>query len=466
MSSSSDTQPVPLAGQVLNVVLSLAATTALSHFMTQRIVVIKVWRRLPLVVWLVFAIYVDSYCFVFATAMLQHAFGVNRNIGICRGAILLCLACYVTTKFIYLFLVEKAHVVRGSAKRRLQSKLYIFNSFGMLGMYTVVVILNFIFRIARMENGQCIIGMQSISMIPLISFDAVVNVYLTVLFLKPLKNLHSYKNMPQTHANVRLRTVAFRTFVGSCCTLVSSIVNLSVLMALNGEPGWVCLLCCNCDILFSAIVIQWVTSRDNAGTSSNSSLRAACNGNGCGSGARPAGATPPDQHRECRLGHSPCLLDAASGRASSSLPATPAEFSLAATTRCCSHGLDYYDAESCDSMSITAVAAAKTLTTASEHTNKRPAVLVTTTIERETAPLGSQPPPQQQRMPHRLLGAHRSSHGDTEVAAAAVAAEAATSTPPPPPLEELRRGSRSLVPPPPLPSWGATTQLGHHRSPS
>lgn len=39
-----------------------------------------------------------------------------------------------------------------------------------------------------MENGQCIIGMQSISMIPLISFDAVVNVYLTVLFLIPLKS--------------------------------------------------------------------------------------------------------------------------------------------------------------------------------------------------------------------------------------------------------------------------------------
>lgn len=57
-------------------------------------------------------------------------------------------------------------------------------------------------------------------------------------------------------------------------------------MSLNGEPGWVCLLCCNCDsksfyaarsyvngvltiveiVLFSAIVIQWVTTRDNAAT--------------------------------------------------------------------------------------------------------------------------------------------------------------------------------------------------------
>jgi len=41
--------------------------------------------------------------------------------------------------------------------------------------------------------------------------------------------------------------VALRTFVGSICTLASSIVNLSVLMALEGEPGWVCLMCCNSD---------------------------------------------------------------------------------------------------------------------------------------------------------------------------------------------------------------------------
>lgn len=82
-----------------------------------------------------------------------------------------------------------------------------------------------------------------------------------------LQELHSFRNMPRSAANMRLRTIAFRTFVGSVCTLLSSIVyihnsqrqrssvdvansydsNLTVLMALNGEPGWVCLMCCNSD---------------------------------------------------------------------------------------------------------------------------------------------------------------------------------------------------------------------------
>ncbi|ETS85155.1 hypothetical protein PFICI_03180 [Pestalotiopsis fici W106-1] len=90
-----------------------------------------------------------------------------------------------------------------------------------------------------------------------------------MLFLYPLFSLYSYKDMPRTSANARLRSIALRTFIGAASTTVSSVVNLTVLMALDGEPGWVCLLCCNCDILFSAVVIQWVTTRDNAATRTN-----------------------------------------------------------------------------------------------------------------------------------------------------------------------------------------------------
>lgn len=99
-------------------------------------------------------------------------------------------------------------------------------------------------RYAKLENGQCVIGMEHIAMIPLISFDTVVNVYLTILFLIPLKSitpqtwngdtgiswltsladLHTFKNSQKTPANIRLRTVAVRTFIGSVSTLVSSIV--------------------------------------------------------------------------------------------------------------------------------------------------------------------------------------------------------------------------------------------------
>lgn len=55
--------------------------------------------------------------------------------------------------------------------------------------------------------------------------------------------LYSYKHK----TNTNLRVIALRTFVGSCATLMSSAVNITVLLVLDGEPGWVCMMCCNSD---------------------------------------------------------------------------------------------------------------------------------------------------------------------------------------------------------------------------
>ncbi|KAF7536002.1 hypothetical protein G7054_g4903 [Neopestalotiopsis clavispora] len=249
----------PLGALVVDVMISMLSIAVLSIFLTRRISAIQSWRKLPFVVWLVFAIFIDSWLFVFVTAILKQAVGINTNYMLCSSAILLCLICYVTTKF----------VVRNGVKSRLQSKLYIFNSFGMLSIYFIIAVLNFIYRINRIDNNICYIGMKRPVLVPLISFDLVVNIYLTLLFLYPLLSLYSYKDMPRTRSNERLRSISKRTFIGALSTTISSVVNLTVLMALDGEPGWVCLLCCNCDILFSAVVIQWVTTRDNAATRTN-----------------------------------------------------------------------------------------------------------------------------------------------------------------------------------------------------
>jgi hypothetical protein len=143
--------------------------------------------------------------------------------------------------------------------------------------YTIFVIMNFIWyvfcsfltyvelgltlyrRITYInDKGVCIIGMQKIAMLPLIIFEVIVNVYLTLLFIIPLRGLHSY----QTNANPILKRMAFRSFIGSCATLTTSVINLTILMVLKGEPGWICLMCCNADILFCVIVLHWVTSKE------------------------------------------------------------------------------------------------------------------------------------------------------------------------------------------------------------
>jgi hypothetical protein len=130
----------------------------------------------------------------------------------------------------------------------------------------VVVAINFVYRVAFFrEDGTCIIGLEAKSVLPLIIFDAVLNFYLTLLFIIPLRKLYSYKNSP----NSVLRTITLRSFVGSLATLTSSVVNLTVLMVLHGEAAWICLMCCNADILFSVLVLHWVTSKDKASSSSS-----------------------------------------------------------------------------------------------------------------------------------------------------------------------------------------------------
>ena len=63
-------------------------------------------------------------------------------------------------------------------------------------------------------------------------------------------------------------------------TLGSSVANLLTITILKGEPGWICLICCNSDsehfslfaesqssygpVLFSVLVLQWITNGDSA----------------------------------------------------------------------------------------------------------------------------------------------------------------------------------------------------------
>jgi len=236
---------------------------ALSVCLTRRVQNVRDWTRLPPVCWAVLLIYCDSITFVSGTAILSNGFEVNSSMAMCQRAVLLCLGCYMTTKvLIYFFLVERVYIVRRSSKPRFRDRLYLFNTLGMLIPYCIVIVLNFYFRFAIYENSGCRIGMKRVAMIPLIAFDILVNVYLTSLFLFPLRGLYSYKNNPSSQT----RTVTLRTFIGSCATLTSSVVNLTVLMVLIGEPGWICLMCCNVDILFSVLVLHWITAKDNAST--------------------------------------------------------------------------------------------------------------------------------------------------------------------------------------------------------
>ncbi|ETS73989.1 hypothetical protein PFICI_13855 [Pestalotiopsis fici W106-1] len=264
---------VPLAATVCSMIVAIISLTLLSAFFALRFTFITSWKKAPLTSWVILAIYIDSWLFVAISMILRWGPGINNNFDMCSTAIFLCLACYISTKLIYFFLVEKAFVVWGGGRNsRLESKLYIFNSFGMLTIFIIIGILNFVFRITYLDNGKCVIGMQRPVLVPLVSFDLGVNVYLTILFLIPLRRSYSF-NMDKTSGNEKLRDLVKRTFIGAVTSTLTCVLNVAIMMALNGEPGWICLLSCNLDLLADTIIVQYVTSRDNSGTRGNFSDR-------------------------------------------------------------------------------------------------------------------------------------------------------------------------------------------------
>lgn len=262
---------VPVAGEILSVIVAILVQVLLAVCLTRVWATFSSWRRTPIALWLLLAIYVDSFLFAFASSVLRFGIGVNDSLGTCKGAILICIIFYLSTKvLIYYYFVEKCYLVRGCLKPRHKTKLYLFNVFCALGPYVILCWLNVAWRIHYIdENGSCIIGMERQVLWPLVAFEVFVNVWLTALFLGPLCELYSFKNKAQS----KMRKVAMRTFVGVCVTLTTSVANLSVLTTLNGEQGWVCLLICTSDVFISVMVLHWVAMSDESRADDSTPLK-------------------------------------------------------------------------------------------------------------------------------------------------------------------------------------------------
>ncbi|KAL3419691.1 hypothetical protein PVAG01_08189 [Phlyctema vagabunda] len=304
---------VPRAGSTGLILLTIVSLCLLTLCLTQKLQGLSSWRRLRSTHWLILAIYIDSMAYVIVTAVLKNGFGVNTSQVICDVADWLCLIFYMSTKLIYLLFVEKVHVVTANTKPRMKSKLYLFNFFGMLGAYCIIAILNFVYRIARFtDEGVCIIGMERKAEIPLIVFDVVVNIYLNILFIIPLRQQYSYKN--SNNKDSALRRVTFKTLIGSIATLMSSIANLTVDMVYEGEAAWYCFIWCTSEIVFSVVVLHWVTSNDKAnGSIAASRSRVtnqcnACNAIPLGDGTQKAGAAEGRGPARTHFASSPGLM--------------------------------------------------------------------------------------------------------------------------------------------------------------
>ncbi|KAJ4982669.1 hypothetical protein SVAN01_11842 [Stagonosporopsis vannaccii] len=285
-----------LLSRGLFTVISLLCMTILGGLVGYRVRQLdrKSLRRLCFSHVLVFLLYVLSICFVFSAAVVKSGLGLS-SVGICRGAIYLCIGFYFASKVImYLFLVERTRALRAPFKSRLRDRTWIIGTTFVLGGSGCLSVLAFAYHIADLSpvDGRCRIGIPRRVTISIVAYDIAINILLTATFaylLSPLirSGTLSAKAFPATrlaecfsaiwerqkgdagilpadrgnqHVVEKLEKLLWKTFLGSVLVMIPTIANLAAITAFNGrELGWVCLTTCTFDVVWTVFVIHWLT---------------------------------------------------------------------------------------------------------------------------------------------------------------------------------------------------------------
>jgi len=245
--------------QVLSNCVHLLGVSILSFCLAHRVPSLSSWSAWINLTWgrlCVLLVFFDSWLFIFFTGVLVNGVGLSFSHSTCAIAIYACIGFYGLSKvLIYGFLVEKMYIVwsGGNQIPRSKSRAYQICAIVLLG-YVVVLALMVLGQNSHIRSdGICIIGLKNYATIPLISYDLSLNVFLTAMFVYPLRQSNVMSH--------RLRKVTTRTLYGACISLTISAANVIVLLALKGEEyGWACLASCVTDVALNAMAVSWVTA--------------------------------------------------------------------------------------------------------------------------------------------------------------------------------------------------------------
>ncbi|KAK6432508.1 hypothetical protein LTR95_011325 [Oleoguttula sp. CCFEE 5521] len=243
-----------------------------------------------------------AIAFVAIAEVLEGAFDLG-TIGSCRAAIYLCIMLYVGSKvLVQLFLVERVHVIKTHLHSRRQDRLWLLSIAILAVGFGIILTVALVNPIADFggEHQVCSIGVPITVTIPLISYDILLNVALTGIFINLLRPLLAFRNRNSilltpplidqsfNNSKIGLRTNAssnsrplsneslagptqiqpstvivssrdgtnveplkqliYKSLVGAVAILIPTVVNLSLLYRWRGgEQGWLCLTLCTVD---------------------------------------------------------------------------------------------------------------------------------------------------------------------------------------------------------------------------
>ncbi|KAJ9628648.1 hypothetical protein H2203_002550 [Taxawa tesnikishii (nom. ined.)] len=147
---------------------------------------------------LVFALYFLAIGMVMSTTVLESDLDLFSRSS-CSAAIYVCLSFYLGSKVVMqVFLVERAHAVRVHHVKRCDSWIWLISMLAVGIGFGSIGIIAFIYPLAEIsvEDGKCRIGLPIKVTAPLLTFDILINVALTVVFICLLQPLLRFNPEP------------------------------------------------------------------------------------------------------------------------------------------------------------------------------------------------------------------------------------------------------------------------------
>ncbi|GAA6003347.1 hypothetical protein JCM10207_000287 [Rhodosporidiobolus poonsookiae] len=235
----------------------LLVTILITALLTKRLGSWQSWRRVPLMQALVVSLLGGSLLFVFASAIIILGIGSSKTEAGCNAGIFLCIFMYAVTKVIlYILLLEKLHVVHRFSATGKVSRLRSWWYRGGLFLFVCwigVAIAMIVGRIGviREHDGACLIGLRLYATVPMLTVDAITNIYLTVGFILPIWR----SNFPKAKRLARVSAIA------AIAALITSFANIFILTLQHGHQlSFVCLGSCGLDVAFNSVAVYFVTS--------------------------------------------------------------------------------------------------------------------------------------------------------------------------------------------------------------
>ncbi|ORX97944.1 hypothetical protein BCR34DRAFT_496504, partial [Clohesyomyces aquaticus] len=277
------------ASRTIYTVLSLFCILLLGGLLSYRVKQLG-WKNLKAVNFtraLALFLYFLSITFVVSAAIVESGLSLS-SASVCRSAIIICLGFYVSSKVtMYVFLVERAHAIRAPYVRRIFDWIWLGGMIAIAAGFGSIAICGFLWPITNLSHidGRCRIGLPLKVTIPLLTFDVVINLTLTGIFvclLKPplrfggislpaeLINTTTWRTRSQAGGRSYPLSREFlksigallrKTLIGSVLVMIPTVGNIAALVSMKGqELGWLCLSICTADVTWAVCVIHWLTN--------------------------------------------------------------------------------------------------------------------------------------------------------------------------------------------------------------